>query len=205
MLRFELIVGVVSGFGCHVLAHYPHGRPDKQLRRDDETTSPKQVTDSGSGRLIRADIGYVLDMFRITPRLTRRLIRPISRPAAIYLAWTHRYTVALWWRSLVGEVKDQIGNGHLVLGRWKQLLTSLWRVSTDPRLANSPDLRSLAVDGSNVTVDAAESWHGRYLLDTRLGLTKLDPNPDRHSTTPLPLRDEVADFADSTATYAAPA
>jgi hypothetical protein len=147
-------------------------------------------------------------MFRFTHRLTRRLIRPISRPAAIYLAWTHRYTVALWWRSLVGEVKDQIGNGRLVLGRWKKLLTSLWRVSTDPRLANSPDLRSLAVDGSNVTVDAAETWHGRYLLETRLGLTNLDPNLDPNigtrSTTPA-TGDQSADFAGSTATFAAPA
>lgn len=152
-------------------------------------------------------------MFRIAHRLTRRLVRPISRPAALYLAWTHRYTVALWWRSLVGETKDQIGNGRLVLSRWKKLLVSLWRVSTDPRLANSPDLRSLAVDGSNVTVDAAESWHGRYLLETRLGLTDLDPDSDLRSKPDL--RDEmfraagnrgsVADVVDSTAPIAAPA
>lgn len=112
-------------------------------------------------------------MFRMLVRTVRHLLRPISRPAALFLAWTHRYTVALWWRSIRDEFVAQYRSGTFDPARWKQLVSSLWRVSSDARLANSPELRRIAIEGSNVTVDAAETWQGRFLLDTRLGLSPL--------------------------------
>ncbi len=114
-------------------------------------------------------------MARLVLRTLRLLTRPLSRPAALFLAWTHRYTVALWWRSMRDEFGQQIALGRPNVARWRHLLTSLWRVSSDARLANAPELRRLAIDGVGVTVDADHTWHGRYLLDTRLGLTVLAP------------------------------
>ena len=55
------------------------------------------------------------------------------------------------------------------------------RISSDPRLANTPELRRIALDGDTVTLDASETWHGRYLLDSQLNLTKIpadDPLSD---------------------------
>lgn len=90
------------------------------------------------------------------------------------LAWTHRHTVALWFRSITTEAHQQFSAGKLDLSRSKQLLKSLWRVSTDSRLANAPELRRIAIDDAGVTVDAVESWQGRFLLDTRLGISRVD-------------------------------
>jgi hypothetical protein len=39
----------------------------------------------------------------------------------------------------------------------------------------------IALDGDTVTLDASETWHGRYLLDSQLNLTKIpadDPLAD---------------------------
>ena len=34
-------------------------------------------------------------------------------------------------------------------------------------------MRRIALDGDTVTLDASETWHGRYLLDSQLNLTKI--------------------------------
>jgi hypothetical protein len=120
-------------------------------------------------------------MFRILRRTTRPVLRPISRSAVVLLMWSQRYTVALWVRSVRDEFMHQLSRRRTDVPRWKRLLSALWRISSDPRLANTPELRRIALDGETVTLDASETWHGRYLLDSQLNLTKIpadDPLAD---------------------------
>ena len=112
------------------------------------------------------------DMVRKLARTASRLVRPASRPAALVLAWTHRYTVALWCRSIGTEVRHQFDDRRPNLSRSGHLLKSLWRVSSDAKLANAPELRRIAINDGLITIDAVETWKGRYLLDNRLGLNK---------------------------------
>ena len=112
-------------------------------------------------------------MFRILRRTTRPVVRPISRAAIVLLAWSQRYTLALWLRSIRDETMHQASRRRTDVRRWKRLMTALWRISSDPRLANTPELRRIALDGDTVTLDASETWHGRYLLDSQLNLTKI--------------------------------
>ena len=89
------------------------------------------------------------------------------------LAWTHRHTVALWCRSIGTEARQQFEDRKPNLSRSKNLLKSLWRVSSDAQLANAPELRRIVVHDAGITVDAVETWPGRYLLDSRLGIDKI--------------------------------
>ena len=115
-------------------------------------------------------------MVRKIARTASRLVRPASRPAALVLAWTHRYTVALWCRSIGTEVRHQFDDRRPNLSRSRHLLKSLWRVSSDAKLANAPELRRIAINDGLITIDAVETWKGRYLLDNRLGLNDRDHN-----------------------------
>ena len=120
-------------------------------------------------------------MFRIFRRTTRPVFRPISRAALVLLMWSQRYTLALWVRSIRDEGMHQAARRRSDVRRWKRLFSALWRISSDPRLANTPELRRIALDGETVTLDASETWHGRYLLDSQLNLTKIpadDPLAD---------------------------
>jgi len=120
-------------------------------------------------------------MFRFFRRTTRPVFRPISRAAIVVLLWSQRHTVALWFRSIRDETMHQFSRRRTDVRRWKRLLSALWRISSDPRLANTPELRRIALDGETVTLDASETWHGRYLLDSQLNLTKIpadDPLAD---------------------------
>ena len=108
-------------------------------------------------------------------------MRPISRTAVVLLLWSQRHTLALWFRSVRDEFMHQTSRRGTDVRRWKRLLSALWRISSDPRLANTPELRRIALDGDTVTLDASETWHGRYLLDSELNLTKIpadDPLAD---------------------------
>lgn len=111
-------------------------------------------------------------MIRALARTARRLVRPASRPAALVLAWTHRHTLALWGRSIGHEVRQQLDAGGANLPRAKKLLTTLWKVTSDNQLANAPELRRISIDGDRVRVDAVETWQSRYLLDSRLGISR---------------------------------
>lgn len=111
-------------------------------------------------------------MVRILARTVSRLVRPASRPAALILAWTHRHTVALWCRSISSEAREQFAVRRPDLSRSRKLLASLWRVSTDDRLANAPELRRIGLSDDGITVEAVETWQGRFHLDTRLGITQ---------------------------------
>lgn len=100
------------------------------------------------------------------------------------LVWSQRHTVALWFRSIRDETMHQFSRRGTDVRRWKRLLSALWRISSDPRLANTPELRRIALDGDTVTLDASETWHGRYLLDSELNLTKI-PADDPLADTPV--------------------
>lgn len=104
------------------------------------------------------------------------------------MAWSQRYTLALWFRSIRDETMHQVSRRRSDVRRWKRLTTALWRISSDPRLANTPELRRIALDGDTVTLDASETWHGRYLLDSQLNLTKIpDDGPLAESSVrPVP-------------------
>jgi hypothetical protein len=120
-------------------------------------------------------------MIRFLRRTTRPVLRPISRTAVVLLLWSQRHTLALWFRSVRDEFMHQTSRRGTDVRRWKRLLSALWRISSDPRLANTPELRRIALDGDTVTLDASETWHGRYLLDNQLNLTKIpadDPLAD---------------------------
>jgi hypothetical protein len=118
-------------------------------------------------------------MIRMLARTTRPITRPISRSALVLLAWSQRYTLALWFRSVRDEVMYQLSRRRFDPRRWKRVMSSLWRISSDPRLANTPELRRITLEGTGdtVTLDATETWHGRFLLDNDLNLTKI-PDAD---------------------------
>jgi hypothetical protein len=111
-------------------------------------------------------------------------MRPISRSAALLLAWSQRYTLALWLRSIRDEFMHQMSRRQTDMRRWKRLISSLWRISSDPRLANTPELRKISIEGDSVTLDATETWHGRFLLDSKMNLTKISSD-DPRSGSPL--------------------
>ena len=121
-------------------------------------------------------------MLRILNRTTRPITRPLSRSAVLLLAWSQRFTLALWFRSARDEVMYQVSRRRFDSRRWKRLVSSLWRISSDPRLANTPELRRIALDGESVTLDAEETWHGRFLLDSRMNLTKISEDDPRASS-----------------------
>lgn len=60
-------------------------------------------------------------------RLFRRFFRPLSRPAALLLAWQHRKTIAMWARSVRDEAQRARAAGRPDAARWKALLPELWR------------------------------------------------------------------------------
>jgi hypothetical protein len=77
------------------------------------------------------------------------------------LLWSHRYTAALWWHSLRAEV----GQGRRPdLARLRKLVVVLYRVTSEARLANAPQLRALRIADDTVIVDADTHWHERDLL-----------------------------------------
>jgi len=94
----------------------------------------------------------------------------------VVLAWSQRYTLALWFRSIRDEFMHQLSRRRTDVARWKRLLSSLWRITSDPRLANTPELKRIELEGDTVTLDATETWHGRFLLDSQLNLTKIQPD-----------------------------
>lgn len=88
-----------------------------------------------------------------TTRIVRRLTRPISRPAALFLMWSHRRTIALWVRSGRAEWERGRLAGHEPQ-RWKTLATALWRVSKESTLLQENELRRLIVTNDDDVVAA---------------------------------------------------
>lgn len=101
-------------------------------------------------------------MFSSIARTVRRLTRPISRPAALFLLWSHRRTLALWFRSVRDEVVYGRQHGGFDAARWQHLLRALWRVSNDSDLVRENELRRLVVtDDDAILADVGEPWPQR--------------------------------------------
>jgi hypothetical protein len=101
-------------------------------------------------------------MFRSIARTVRRLTRPVSRPAALFLLWSHRRTIALWFRSIRDEIGHARQQGRFDPARWKRLIAALWRVSQESDLLRENELRRLVVTGDEAVVaDVGEPWPER--------------------------------------------
>jgi len=98
-------------------------------------------------------------------RILRAPFMLLRRPAWWLLAWSQRHTLALWGRSLRAEA--QRGRPVDVI-RARRLVSTLLRVTTDPRLSNAPELRSLELDGDVVVAHTDEHWSKRPMLTSVL-------------------------------------
>lgn len=84
-----------------------------------------------------------------------RLPRLLARPVVLALLWGRRHTILLWARSLAGELRGR----RIEPRRLRSLVTALFRVSRDARLANAPELRRLRLGADDVLeVEADAHW-----------------------------------------------
>ena len=95
-----------------------------------------------------------------------RIPRLLARPVVLALLWGRRHTLALWARSVAGEVRRTGGTDVHRLG---SLLRALLKVTRDARLANAPELRRLSLRDDVIEVDADAHWDRRGVLTTVLG------------------------------------
>jgi hypothetical protein len=100
-------------------------------------------------------------------RRTHRSIRSSLRQVTLLLlVWTHRHTLALWFRSLRGALVDWRAGRTVHL---RTLLAALVRVTADARIGNAPELRSLAVQDDVIVAAADEHWPRQRLLQDVVG------------------------------------
>jgi hypothetical protein len=90
---------------------------------------------------------------------------PIRRSAWLLLAWTQRHSLALWWRSMRGEMRH---GRPIDRTRVRRLAVALFRVSRDPRLSNAAELKQLTLADDVVLAHTDEHWAQRSLLTTVL-------------------------------------
>ena len=93
------------------------------------------------------------------------LLHPFRRSAWLLLAWSHRHTLALWWRSLRAEI---MGGRPIDLGRVRRLAVVLMRVTADPRISNASELKLLTLIDDVVVAHADEHWTKRPILSSVL-------------------------------------
>jgi hypothetical protein len=94
----------------------------------------------------------------VTTRISKRLTRPMSRPFALFLLWSHRRTIAFWIRSFRTEFERGRVHGHDPQ-RWRTLVRALVSVSRESSLLQENELRRLIVtaDDSVVATVSADS------------------------------------------------
>jgi hypothetical protein len=93
------------------------------------------------------------------------LLRPFRRSAWLLLAWTQRHSLALWWRSLRGELRH---GRPIDRTRVRRLAVALFHVAADPRLSNAAELKQLSVVDDVVLAHTDEHWANRPLLTSVL-------------------------------------
>ncbi len=119
---------------------------------------------------------------RLPRRLIGWLVWPPSRAVAVLLAWSHRQTVAMWWRSLAAEVQRRPFDPKRLVA----LVRTLWKASTDPRLRGLGGIRSLSVDTDPLD-GADQSYRTATVRATLLdvpGVVSVEIN-DSTDTTPV--------------------
>ena len=87
----------------------------------------------------------------VSTRITKRLTRPVSRPFALFLLWSHRRTIAFWARSLRTEFEHGRSHGHDPQ-RWRTLVRALFSVSKESSLLQENELRRLVVTADDAVV-----------------------------------------------------
>ena len=87
----------------------------------------------------------------VTTRITKRLTRPVSRPFALFLLWSHRRTIAFWARSFRTEFERGRQHGHDPQ-RWRTLVQALCSVSKESSLLQENELRRLIVTADDAVV-----------------------------------------------------
>jgi hypothetical protein len=93
------------------------------------------------------------------------LLHPLRRSAWIFMAWSQRHSLALWWHSLRAELRP----GRPVdVGRIGRLASVLARVTIDPRLSNAPELKQISIDDGVLLAHADEHWSKRPILTSTL-------------------------------------
>lgn len=116
---------------------------------------------------------------RVSPRSLARSLRRATAPVRWSLVglygWSHRHTLALWWRSLAFARRDGLGARDL-----RHLGRGLAKVTLDRRLANAPEIHHLRLVGDTIEVDVEPGWASREMLATVLGavgFVRLVPTP----------------------------
>ena len=83
-------------------------------------------------------------------KFTRHITRSFTRMALMAFAWNHRTEIQRWGRSIWAELRAP--------SRLKTLGTVLWRVSRDPQLTGSRQLRSVSLVGDAVELNVDPMW-----------------------------------------------
>ena len=96
-------------------------------------------------------------------KFTRRITRPFTRMALMAFAWNHRHEIQRWGRSIWAELRAP---GEISPSRLKTLGTILWRVSRDPQITGSRQLRSVSLVGDVVELNVDPMWqHAPRLIN----------------------------------------
>ncbi|HYN33914.1 MAG TPA: hypothetical protein VES40_14915 [Ilumatobacteraceae bacterium] len=99
-------------------------------------------------------------------RALRGLANPFTRMAIIAFVWSHRHSILRWGRSFWNELRT---SGRIDPSRLMLMGRVLWAITSDDRLAHSPQLRHVRLDGSTLVVDAKRGWKGSARLVDELG------------------------------------
>ncbi len=96
--------------------------------------------------------------------------RKFRRGVWLLLLWSNRHLLGLWARSLSQELRHPVDPARTL-----RLVRGLLRVTSDSRLSNAPELRSLRVVDDAVIATADASWRHRSTVRTVLqGISRVN-------------------------------
>lgn len=113
----------------------------------------------------------MLRSIRSVLRTGRVAAFPLTRTALLFLAWTNRHTVGLWFRS----IRYELSSVGFDPGRMRMLLQGLWAVSSDRRTTNAEPLRKIIVRDDGFGIEARDGWIGRATVENLLA--PIGPQP----------------------------
>lgn len=113
----------------------------------------------------------MISRLRSLVRTARAAAFPLTRTTLLFLAWKHRYTVMLWFRS----IRAELSTAGLEPGRLRVLLRGLWAISNHRRTTNSEPLRRISLRGDGFGVEARDGWIGRATVEHLLA--PIGPQP----------------------------
>lgn len=104
-------------------------------------------------------------------RTGRMTMFPLTRTILLFLAWSNRHTVALWFRS----IRHELTTVGLEPSRLRVLVSGLWAVSSDRRTTNAEPLRKITLRGDGFGIEARDGWIGRATVEHLLA--PIGPQP----------------------------